>query len=188
MKRTILAVSASVLAMAAMPAWAQDSEDAARNGDIIVTATRATRCSPKRQLHYLPSPMKVFAIQGHGCARALTEVVPNLAISENGDAVRISIRGVTSTDLTEKGDPSAAFLLDGIYIARPIEMLSSFYDLERVEVFRGPQGTLYGRNTTAGVINVIAARPKDKFAASADARIRKPECYQRHGHDQCAAR
>jgi iron complex outermembrane recepter protein len=170
MKRAILAISASVLAMAAMPAWAQDAADEPADGDIIVTATRSETLLSK-------TPIALTAITDEGLrnagvtdARALSEVVPNLAISENGDAVRISIRGVTSTDLTEKGDPSAAFLLDGIYIARPIETLGSFYDLERVEILRGPQGTLYGRNTTAGVINVIAARPKDEFEGSADAR------------------
>lgn len=86
----------------------------------------------------------------------------------SGDAATISIRGVTSADKTEKGDPSAVFLLDGVYLARPVEILNSFYDLARVEVLRGPQGMLYGRNTKAGVINFIAARPRDEFEASAD--------------------
>jgi iron complex outermembrane recepter protein len=170
MKRIILAVSASLLAISATPAFAQaDEEAAAAEGDIIVTATRSETLLSK-------TPIAMTALNDEGLrnagvtdARALSDVVPNLAITQNGDAVRISIRGVTSTDQTEKGDPSAAFLLDGIYIARPIEVLGSFYDLERVEVLRGPQGTLYGRNTTAGVINVISARPKDTFEAKADA-------------------
>jgi iron complex outermembrane recepter protein len=169
MKRLMLAATASIFAMTAAPVWAQDAADeAVESGDIIVTATRETTLLSK-------TPIAITAISAEGLrdsgitdARSLNEFVPNLAISENGDSARISIRGVTSTDLTEKGDPSAAFLLDGIYIARPIEVLTSFYDLERVEVLRGPQGTLYGRNTTAGVINVISARPKGEFAASAE--------------------
>jgi iron complex outermembrane recepter protein len=169
-KKILMASSALFICVAATPAFAQDAAEEPADGDIIVTATRSETLLSK-------TPIALTAITDEGLrdagvtdARALSEVVPNLAISENGDAVRISIRGVTSTDLTEKGDPSAAFLLDGIYIARPIETLGSFYDLERVEVLRGPQGTLYGRNTTAGVINVIAARPKDEFEASVDAR------------------
>jgi iron complex outermembrane recepter protein len=169
MKKLMLAASASIFAITAAPVWAQDSADeAVESGDIIVTATRETTLLSK-------TPIAITAISGEGLrdagitdARSLNEFVPNLAISENGDSARISIRGVTSTDLTEKGDPSAAFLLDGVYIARPIEVLTSFYDLERVEVLRGPQGTLYGRNTTAGVINLISARPKGEFAASAE--------------------
>jgi iron complex outermembrane receptor protein len=85
--------------------------------------------------------------------------------------VRIAIRGVTSTDGTEKGDPSAAFLLDGIYIARPQDQKGAFFDVAQVEVLRGPQGTLYGRNTTAGVVNVQSARPKAKWEGSFDAKV-----------------
>jgi iron complex outermembrane recepter protein len=173
MKHVLLAVSVSMLAIAASPVLAQDvpaEEDVATDGDIIVTATRETTLLSK-------TPIAITAIDSDGLrdsgitdSRALNDLVPNLRITENGDAVRISIRGVTSSDTTEKGDPSAAFLLDGIYIARAADTLGSFYDLERVEVLRGPQGTLYGRNTTAGVINVIAARPSDRFEASGDGR------------------
>ncbi|MFN3458902.1 MAG: TonB-dependent receptor plug domain-containing protein [Novosphingobium sp.] len=76
---------------------------------------------------------------------------------------------MTSTDGTEKGDPSAAFMQDGIYIARPQVQEVSFFDIGRIEVLRGPQGTLYGRNTTAGVVNLISAKPKlGKFEGSVD--------------------
>ncbi|WP_408591454.1 TonB-dependent receptor [Novosphingobium sp.] len=176
MKLIRTACLASVFTLA-VPAYAQDAQTtgaqdaaaaAASTGDIIVTATRQSTLLSK-------TPITLSAISGDQLksagvtdARALSMAVPNLALTESGDAVRISIRGVTSTDTTEKGDPSAAFLLDGIYIARPSDALGSFYDVERVEVLRGPQGTLYGRNTTAGVINVISAKPKDEFAASLD--------------------
>lgn len=168
----LLAGSAAFAILAAMPAMAQDAAaDAVDDGgDIVVTATRSETLLSK-------TPIAMTAVSAEGLrdagvtdSRALADIVPNLQISENGDAARVSIRGVTSTDNTEKGDPSAAFLLDGVYIARPIEVLNSFFDLERVEVLRGPQGTLFGRNTTAGVINVISARPKaGVFQASVDA-------------------
>lgn len=171
MKIIRTACVASAIALAA-PAFAQDasqSAEAAPAGDIIVTATRQSTLLSK-------TPITLSALSGDNLkdagindARALTTAVPNLALTDSGDSPRISIRGVTSTDTTEKGDPSAAFLLDGIYIARPADTLGSFYDIERVEVLRGPQGTLYGRNTTAGVINVLANRPVDEFHASADA-------------------
>ncbi|NBC36957.1 TonB-dependent receptor [Novosphingobium sp. FSY-8] len=168
--------TAAVLAFIAAPAFAQEApaqpaaEPAVNSGDIVVTATRQSTMLSK-------TPIAMTAISAEGLrnsgvqdARSLAAVVPNLAITENGDAVRISIRGVTSTDGTEKGDPSAAFLMDGIYIARPADQQGSFFDVERVEVLRGPQGTLYGRNTTAGLVNIITARPKDKFEGSFDAK------------------
>jgi len=88
----------------------------------------------------------------------LQEQTPNLTINR-ANGLQVTIRGVTSNDNTEKGDPSAAFLLDGVYIARAQSQEVSFFDLEQVEILRGPQGTLYGRNATAGLINVISARP-----------------------------
>jgi iron complex outermembrane receptor protein len=86
------------------------------------------------------------------------------------NGLQITIRGVTSADGTEKGDPSAAFMADGVYIARQQAQEVSFFDISRVEVLRGPQGTLYGRNTTAGAVNVITNRPDlTKFSGSVDA-------------------
>ena len=78
--------------------------------------------------------------------------------------LQIAIRGVVSLDMTEKGDPSAAFNIDGAYIARYEAQVGAFMDLERIEVLRGPQGTLYGRNATAGAINLITAKPGEDFS------------------------
>jgi iron complex outermembrane receptor protein len=92
-------------------------------------------------------------------ALALGERVPNIQLGQSSGKLQIAIRGVASFDTTEKGDPSAAFNIDGAYISRPEAQTGAFFDLERVEVLRGPQGTLYGRNATAGAINVITAKP-----------------------------
>lgn len=145
---------------AASPSAADDN-----SGDIIVTAQRTESLASK-------TPIALSAISGDSLRTAgitnpttLGEQVPNLAITR-GNGLQITIRGVTSSDGSEKGDPSAAFLLDGIYIARPQVQETSFYDIARVEVLRGPQGTLYGRNTTAGVVNVISNRPVDRFEAA----------------------
>ncbi|MDP3673673.1 MAG: TonB-dependent receptor, partial [Novosphingobium sp.] len=170
MKQLLLAGTATILALSAAPALAQDaqsSDEAASQGDIVVTATRSESLLSK-------TPIAMTAITGDGLRESgitnptqLEETVPNLSIVR-GNGLQITIRGVTSTDGTEKGDPSAAFLLDGIYLARPQAQEVSFFDIERVEVLRGPQGTLFGRNSTAGVVHVISARPKFQFGASAD--------------------
>jgi iron complex outermembrane recepter protein len=168
MKRFMLAATASVFALSSAPAFAQAAADEATDsGDIIVTATRENTLLSK-------TPIAISAVSGEGLREAgitnptqLADSVPNLSIDRN-NGLQITIRGVTSTDGTEKGDPSAAFLLDGVYIARQQAQEVSFFDLDRVEVLRGPQGTLYGRNTTAGLINVITARPTDKFEAKFD--------------------
>lgn len=166
MRQAILIAAISTAALAAVPAAAQTpgeppaaEDDAAEeeipSGEIVVTASRFESLASK-------TPVALTAITGEGLLSqgivnptGLAEVVPNLHIDRANGGLQITIRGVTSTDTTEKGDPSAAFLLDGIYIARPQAQEVSFYDIQRIEVLRGPQGTLYGRNTTAGLINVI---------------------------------
>lgn len=138
--------------------------------DIVVTAGRVESLASK-------TPIAVTAIGGEYLASIgvsnptqLSGIVPNLVINR-ANGLQITIRGVTSTDGTEKGDPSASFLLDGVYIARPQAQDVPLYDLDRVEVSRGPQGTLYGRNTTAGVVNVISVEPKSTYGSSLDVNV-----------------
>ena len=83
----------------------------------------------------------------------------------------LAIRGVTTADNTSKGDQGIAFNVDGIPISRPAMMGLAFFDTERVEVLRGPQGTLYGKSSTGGVINVISNKPKDSFDGAASAEL-----------------
>jgi outer membrane receptor protein involved in Fe transport len=142
MKRLLLAATASVFAMTAAPVWAQDAADeAVEGGDIIVTATRSETLLSK-------TPIAITAITGDDLrSKGITgptdlgDSVPNLSIDRVGNAVQITIRGVSSTDNTEKGDPSAAYLLDGVYLARPQQVDVAFFDINREEVLRGPQGT-----------------------------------------------
>lgn len=169
MKRLQLTGLASVLVLCATSASAQEAADQpVDNGDIVVTANRTESLASKTPVALTAVAGTALVSQGITNPTALAETVPNLSI-DRANGLQITIRGVTSTDGTEKGDPSAAFMLDGIYIARPQVQEVSFFDIGRVEVLRGPQGTLYGRNTTAGVVNVISAKPKlDKFEGSVD--------------------
>src|SRR5690606_4924716 len=72
---------------------------------------------------------------------------------------RIAIRGVGSTDRGAAGDPSSAVFLDEIYLGRPAMVAFDAFDVERIEVLKGPQGTLYGRNVVGGAVNVVSRRP-----------------------------
>jgi iron complex outermembrane receptor protein len=163
---------AIALSVGATPsAMAQDTADSQSTdtyGDIVVTATRSESLASK-------TPVALSAVSGEQLTAAgisnpttLAEQVPNLAI-DRANGLQITIRGVSSSDGTEKGDPSAAFMVDGIYIARPQVQEVSFFDISRVEVLRGPQGTLFGRNTTAGLVNIIANKPQlNEFSGSLD--------------------
>ena len=173
----LIAIRASALAIGivlaqATPALAQDAADSnsaeeagAADGEIIVTALRRDQALSKAPVAISAVGGDQLIAEGVTTSRDLQDIVPNISVGPSGFA----IRGVASADFTEKGDPSTAYNMDGIYIARPTEQSLTMFDVNRVEVLRGPQGTLYGRNATAGVINVISNRPKDSFEAAAGA-------------------
>lgn len=172
-----LVVSGAALSAALVfstPVAAQNSDAEAQDGgsdydEIVVTATRESTLLSKTPIAISAIGGEELQSEGVTDPTTLGELVPNLTIDRN-NGLQITIRGISSSDNTEKGDPSAAFLLDGIYIARPQAQEVSFFDIERVEVLRGPQGTLYGRNTTAGLVNVISKKPVlGEFSGSVDA-------------------
>lgn len=88
--------------------------------------------------------------------------VPNMLVSNNSD---FNIRGVGNNAISTSSDPGTGVHYNGVYMASN-NMQNEYYDLQSIEVLRGPQGTLYGRNTTAGVVNILTARPDDIFEAS----------------------
>lgn len=174
MRNTRNTIIALLLAgVAATPAWAQDAEPEARGqstsptaesqdnaGDIVVTANRR-----EENLQDVSGVVQAFSADdlrksGVTELRNLQVAVPGLNISNQEGNIEIFIRGVGSSNNTELGDPGAAPHLNGTYIPRPRGLGLMFYDLERVEVNKGPQGTLYGRNALAGTLNIITAKPR----------------------------
>jgi iron complex outermembrane receptor protein len=94
-------------------------------------------------------------------------LAPSVTFSQNSDYAQLTIRGIGSNVVFAGSDPSSAVYLDGVYIARPVAMLTDFLDLERIEVLRGPQGTLYGRNAVGGALNLITKPATNELDASA---------------------
>ena len=101
----------------------------------------------------------------------LSAIVPGVTVAKNeGYKTVISIRGVgNETNQNAIAAPSVAFHMDGIFVASPFALQTDFIDVERIEVLRGPQGTLFGQNSTGGAINVISKKPSaDSYSAKAD--------------------
>ncbi|MBV33306.1 MAG: TonB-dependent receptor, partial [Porticoccaceae bacterium] len=101
----------------------------------------------------------------------LSAIAPGLTVAKNeGYKTVISIRGVgNETNQNAIAAPSVAFHMDGIFVASPFSLQTDFMDVERIEVLRGPQGTLFGQNSTGGAINVITKAPSvDDFSGKAD--------------------
>jgi iron complex outermembrane receptor protein len=130
--------------------------------EVIVTAQKRSESASRTPLALTALTSKDLEKRGVTGAADLTYVVPNVQIgTADGGNTNIYIRGIGSNNTTEGGDPAAAFHLDGVYLGRPDEARVAFFDVDRVEVLRGPQGTLYGRNATAGAVNVITGKPED---------------------------
>ena len=155
---TVLAAGASFVSS---PASAQTAADDEGLGDIVVTATRSAESLSKVAASISAVSADDLSAGGIKDVASLSSAIPNLSVGDQFGVNRIFIRGIGLTSIDLGADGGVAFLQDGAQIARPAAQLSGFYDLERVEVLRGPQGTLYGRGATAGAINLITKRPSD---------------------------
>ncbi|CAN7384496.1 TonB-dependent receptor [Massilia sp. LjRoot122] len=158
----LLAVLVSGIAWGVGVAQAAQEQDNAVP-EVVVTAQRTVSTASRT-----PVAMSVLSGEqlrqiGADNPAALAARLPNLHIDQAFSGLRVTIRGISNNDTTDKGDPSAAFMQDGVYIARPAGQAANFLDVDRIEVLRGPQGTLYGRNTTAGLVNVISNAPTDRL-------------------------
>ena len=116
--------------------------------------------------------------------RDLTSVVSSLDVKEQvaGAMPIITIRGVGLDDFSSTNNPSAGVYVDEVYLASLAQMSFDLFDLERVEVLKGPQGTLYGRNSTAGALNIVTAKPSTAgFSARAAGGFGSYETYDLEG-------
>ena len=128
--------------------------------DIIVTAQRTAESAQKAPLAIAVIKPEELVRQNVTRSEELSRVVPALlATSSGGPNTSFFLRGVGNFSSNSYSDPAISFNYDGVYIGRPNSTQGFFYDLQRVEVLKGPQGTLYGRNATGGAINVIPNRP-----------------------------
>jgi len=167
--RATLQASVALSALLTLPqtAMAQTAETQATGlEDIIVSARR-------REESIQSTPVAVSAISPTELANAaapdirdLVGRTPNIVIdpvNAGPSAAAISIRGISFEDIEKSFDPAVGVIIDGIYIGTNTGQLLDFFDFESIEVLRGPQGTLFGRNTTAGVINITRTRPTGEF-------------------------
>jgi iron complex outermembrane receptor protein len=176
---------ARVALIALMPAALAAQEEASPAAESTPAAAPAsgpieqiTITAERRESTVQDTPISVSAFdaealraQGIVDPADLHSHVPGLFYTEGGGGspiTQIAVRGVGNENVTAGGDPGVAYHFDGVYLGRPTAAATDFFDLERVEVLRGPQGTLYGRNATGGSINVISQKPTDEWDALAD--------------------
>jgi len=163
MIRQFLMSSAAILAVAAAPAFAQTAEASDEPAEIVVTAQKRTE-----KLQDIPLAVTVVGADALSRQAVLNlenaqYLVPSLNFRKSGTTINQSlyIRGVGTATFSLAGEPSISTVLDGVVLARAGEAFSDLVDIERIEVLRGPQGTLFGKNASAGVVNIVTKRPGD---------------------------
>lgn len=172
------AVAASLIAVCGwLPPSTQAQQDAFLLEEIVVTARKRSE-----DLQATPISITAFSgaeLQTRGIDRMddIANYTPNLTFqnspghSGSGSAAAVYIRGIGQQDFVPTVDPGVGIYLDGVYIARSLGAVLDLVDVERIEVLRGPQGTLFGRNTTGGAINIISKVPTAEFQGNIGVRL-----------------
>ncbi len=176
---SLLAVGASLM-LSSAPALAQsEAGDAATASDdedvIIVTG----RLRGNESVQDVPLAVTVISTEQLGAQGALNiedveTLAPNVVIDPVGAGPgggAISIRGVSFQDIEKSFEPTVGVVIDGVFIGTNTGQLTNAFDFEQVEVLRGPQGTLFGRNTIGGVINIRRSRPTKEMGLKAEATL-----------------
>jgi iron complex outermembrane receptor protein len=160
-----------LLAVPTVASAQQAAEGTPRLQEIIVTSER--RESNVQDVPAAVSAFDPIELERRQVFNALDVMsnVPNLAVSNNpgqATSTTVFLRGIGSTESIVTLDTAIGFYLDDVYFARQGVNNLSMFDVERVEVLRGPQGTLYGRNTSGGAIRVMTKKPSEEFEAKAE--------------------
>lgn len=169
----LLLTGVAATTLVAVDARAQTSGAEGENAksqvqDIVVTATR-------RSTNVQRTAEAVSVItgdsqrqNGHQRLDDLQASVPNVNFNATANSSQLFVRGVGNTFVIAGGDPGVAIYQDGAYVSDATTSNTSMFDVDRVEVLRGPQGGLYGRNAVGGAINIISAKPTDTLVAKID--------------------
>jgi iron complex outermembrane receptor protein len=181
MRQFLLASSAMALIATSSPAFAQEAEDEGGKGaEIIVTAQ-------KREENLQEVPLAISVIGGDAIANsgAVTlenaqYLVPSLNFRKSGTTLNqaLFLRGVGTINFSIAAEPSVAAVLDGVVLSRAGEGFTDLADVERIEVLRGPQGTLFGKNASAGVVSIVTKRPSNDFEGTVEASYFTKEEYR----------
>ncbi|WP_255265447.1 TonB-dependent receptor [Sphingobium chlorophenolicum] len=149
--------------------------------DIVVTAQKRSENVQKVPIAISALGGEALANRGFDSLATLTKLAPSIQLSNFGPIAFVTQRGIGNENSMAGGDPGVAFHFDGVYVGRRVGTLFSAFDSARVEILRGPQGTLYGRNATGGSINYITKKPVDEFEANADVTIGNYDMWRLRG-------
>jgi iron complex outermembrane receptor protein len=181
--RALLSTAAGLAAYGLLTpatAWAQDQPEA--DDSSAETSETILVTAQKREQELSDVSLSVSAIGGEELAtthttgiEALQNLVPSVSFGNDFNFAKLFIRGIGLSSSLPGVDPSVALHVDGVVVSLAQAQLGSLFDLDRVEVLRGPQGTLYGRNATGGAVNLITAKPTADFEGYARMTVGGPD-------------
>ncbi|MEZ5742991.1 MAG: TonB-dependent receptor [Sphingomonadaceae bacterium] len=168
----LAALVGTAMPVFAAPALAQEEADGFSDANEIIVSAR------RRDESLMDTPVAITAVNAAMLENKaavnigdLTGAAPNLLITNQNSgaaAANLSIRGLTYADIEKSQEPTVGVVVDGVFIGTSTGQYFDFFDIEQIEVLRGPQGTLFGRNTIGGVINIRRTRPTGEFGGKAE--------------------
>ncbi|WP_275228094.1 TonB-dependent receptor [Novosphingobium album (ex Liu et al. 2023)] len=167
------AIPVAALAQAAPAETARNDGTDALMGDILVTARKREETAQSIPLAISAFSGDAIAARGVQKIDGLASFTPNMTFQNNpsfggaGSSAAIYIRGIGQKEFLPTTEPGVGVYVDGVYVARSVGALLDLVDIERVEILRGPQGTLFGRNTIGGAISITTKRPDETPSGSA---------------------
>lgn len=188
LKAIIRASAVSVLSLSgalavSAPAFAQEAEGDIQPGDIVVTAQKRTERLQDIPLAVTAVSADALAARQINDTNSLVTAIPSLSFQQGANPTNTSfrIRGVGTALFGQGVESSVSVVVDGVVAVRSAQGFSDLADIERIEVLRGPQGTLFGKNASAGVISVTTARPSDELEGKGEITIAEHNEYRARG-------
>ncbi len=167
---TFQAISTALVSLLGVGAAAAAESDTTTGAleEVTVTATK-TGAKDLQDVALAVTAFSADQLERSGVKgiEGLAQLTPGFNVTANGPYAINSVRGIGTNNTFVGGDPSVTVQVDGVYIGRPTASSGQLLDVERIEVLRGPQGTLYGRNATGGTINIITKMPSQVLGGEA---------------------
>ena len=182
--KSLLTLSAAV----SVPAMAQESEGVLE--EVVVTAEFREATLQDTQISISAFNEEAIADRGISNALDLGQFAPNVNAQPyvgGKTGVSFNIRGIGNAETLISFDPAVSVYLDGVLISKNVGALLDVLELERIEILRGPQGTLYGRNTMGGAVNYITRKPVNEFEGQSESQPRRLQSAGLQGHAERTA-
>lgn len=163
-RAALCGVALASVAVATAPARAQDAESDYDSGVGVIVVTAQHRQEDLQEVPIAVSAVTSQALENTGidATRDLPQVIPSVQFTRSGPSGLFFVRGVGTTNAAAGEEGANAVYVDGVYMADLGQTINYFNNIERIEVLKGPQGTLFGRNATGGLIHVITREPGDE--------------------------